>query len=376
MVAQTKVKYINRINDVPYLSQDEVAELEKVTRKYPFGANTYYLGLINWQDKNDPIRRLIIPSPEELEETTWGAVDPSHEADYTVTPGLQHKYPDTALLLLCDFCGGRCRYCFRKRLFFENRSSELLKDYRLAYDYIRNHSEINNVLLTGGDPLFLKTGALREVLANLRQIDHVGIIRIGTRLPVFDPFRIIGDPELPDLIKEFSKPEKRLYFMVHFSHPREITPEATRAVDILLSSGAILCNQNPLIKGINDDPETLAELWRKLSFMGVTPYYIFQDRPAIGNKPYAVPVVKAFQIIQEAKKQLSGTAKRAVFAMSHATGKIETIGLDDTYVYMRYHRCHITENTGKLIIVRRNDSGYWFDDFERVTEPVKFICRN
>jgi L-lysine 2,3-aminomutase len=132
-----KVKYINNIADLPQLSPQEVRGLTVVTRKFPFGANTYYLGLINWADKNDPIRRMVIPIAEELEDADWGAIDPSREEDYTVAPGLEHKYPDTALFLLSDVCGGLCRYCFRKRLFMPHREHEILKDYRPAVQYIR-----------------------------------------------------------------------------------------------------------------------------------------------------------------------------------------------------------------------------------------------
>jgi L-lysine 2,3-aminomutase len=195
-------------------------------------------------------------------------------------------------------------------------------------------------------------------------------------MPVFNPFRIIDDPELPKLLKEFSTPERRMYFMLHFCHPREITKEAIKAVDILLENGAILCNQNPLLKGVNDNPAVLAELYRRLSFIGVSPYYTFQVRPAVGNKPFAIPLVRAFNIVQEATKQISGTAKRAIFVMSHASGKIEICGVDDIYIYMRYHRSPDVQNTGKFFLVRRNDRGYWFDDFEKVSEPVRLIANN
>lgn len=367
-----KVKYITRISDVPQLSSGEVKELEEVTRKFPFGANTYYLGLINWADKADPIRRIVIPTTEELEEEGWGAIDPSREADYTIVPGLEHKYSDTVLFLLSDLCGGRCRYCFRKRLFMADREHEILKGYRPAVKYIEAHREVDNVLLTGGDPLRLHTSGLREVMSALRKIDHVQTIRIGTRMPVYNPFRVIQDPELPRMIKEFSTPEKRLYFMLHFCHPNEITKEAIEAVSILIESGAIVCNQNPLIRGVNDSPEVLAQLYRKLSYIGISPYYTFQIRPAVGNKPYAVPLVRAFQIFQEAKRNLSGTAKRATFAMSHALGKIEVVGVDETFVYMRYHRAPNPEDTGKFMVTQRNDQGYWFDDFELVSSSSVF----
>jgi KamA family protein len=370
-----EVRYITELSDVPQLSSQEKQELEKVARKFPFAANTYYLKLINWEDKADPIKRMVIPSLEELEDEEWGAIDPSCEADDTVVPGLQHKYPDTALFLVSDLCGGRCRYCFRKRLFMEHRKHEILKDYRPAVRYIKEHEEITNMLLTGGDPLRLATPSLREIFSALRDIDHVQIIRVGTKMPVYNPFRVIDDVELAKVIKEYSTPEKRIYFMLHFSHPNEITREAIEAVDILIESGAILCNQNPLLRGVNDSPEVLAELFNKLSFIGVSPYYTFQCRPATGNKPDAVPLVRGYQIFQEAKKNISGTAKRAIFAMSHAQGKIEVVGIDDFHIYMRYHRAPDPGDTGEFIVARRNDRGYWFDDFEIVSVVDSGISR-
>ena len=139
-------------------------------------------------------------------------------------------------------------------------------------------------------------------------------------------------------------------------------------MNILLESGAILCNQNPLLHGVNDAPEVLAELFEKLSFIGVSPYYLFQNRPVVGNKPYAVPLVRAYQIFQEARKGISGIAKRAIFAMSHRIGKIEVIGLDDSHIYMRYYRAPNPKDAGKLIVAQRNEEGYWLDDFAIVSE--------
>jgi KamA family protein len=250
----------------------------------------------------------------------------------------------------------------------KEKRNEVLRDYRPALQYIKNHPEITNLLLTGGDPLRLSTRSLRKVLASLREIDHVQIIRVGTKMPVYYPFRIIDDPQLPKMLKEFSVPEKRIYFMLHFSHPREITKETLRAINILLKSGVILCNQNPLLRGVNDNPATLAELFRKLSFMGVCPYYVFQCRPALGNKPFAVPIVEGYQIFERARKTVSGLAKRAKFVMSHASGKIEVIGLDKEYIYMKFQRAPDPEDNGKFIKARRNEEAYWFDDFEIVSK--------
>ena len=155
-------------------------------------------------------------------------------------------------------------------------------------------------------------------------------------------------------------------------HPRELTDVARKAIDKVLKAGIIMANQTPLIAGINDNPETLRDLLNELAFAGVPPYYIFQCRPTVGNKTYSVPVERAYRIIEQAKSQVTGLAKRAKYAMSHATGKIEIIGLDDEYIYFKYHRAAHDEDSGKFVIAKRNPEGYWFDDFEVVKE-IKLV---
>jgi len=361
-----KIRYIRELTDVARMYPLDMKSLEAVTARFPFMANTYCLSLIDWSDPEDPIRRLVIPSMEEI-DNGWGDMDASCESHYQVTPGLQHKYHDTAVMLVTDSCFGYCRYCFRKRLFTKYRENEILKDTSIAVRYIKNHSEINNVLVSGGDPLMLSTASLRKIITALREIKHVDIIRVGTNAAAFNPYRIIDDPELPAMISEFSTTEKRIYFMLHFSHINEITPAAIKAVNILLKSGAILCNQTPLLRGVNDDPRLLAELFKKLASIGVAPYYVFQVRPTVGNRPYALPLVEAYQIFEESQKYIAGTAKRARFVMSHSSGKIEVIGLDDSHIYLRYHRSPDPEENGALIVARRNDDGYWLEDFQIVS---------
>jgi len=361
-----KIRYIRELTDVARMYPLDMKSLEAVTARFPFMANTYCLSLIDWSDPEDPIRRLVIPSMEEI-DNGWGDMDASCESHYQVTPGLQHKYHDTAVMLVTDSCFGYCRYCFRKRLFTKYRENEILKDTSIAVRYIKNHSEINNVLVSGGDPLMLSTASLRKIITALREIRHVDIIRVGTNAAAFNPYRIIDDPELPAMISEFSTTEKRIYFMLHFSHINEITPAAIKAVNILLKSGAILCNQTPLLRGVNDDPRLLAELFKKLASIGVAPYYVFQVRPTVGNRPYALPLVESYQIFEESQKYIAGTAKRARFVMSHSSGKIEVIGLDDSHIYLRYHRSPDPEENGALIVARRNDDGYWLEDFQIVS---------
>jgi lysine 2,3-aminomutase len=360
-----KLKYLTKIENLKELSDEERTQLKKVTEKYEFRSNEYYLSLIDWNDPNDPIRRLIIPNMEELEE--WGQLDASDEKNYTVIPGLQHKYNSTALFLTSNVCGGICRYCFRKRIFID-KNAEILKDLQNALKYIREHKEISNVLLTGGDPLILPTSKIENVIAQLMEIEHVKIVRIGTKLLSFNPYRVLDDSSILEIIEKYSNEEKKIYVITHFNHPKEITDVAIKAVELLQKSGAVLANQTPIIRGVNDKPETLANLFSKLSYIGSPPYYVFQCRPAVGNKTYAVPIEEGYKIFEKAKAMGSGLAKRAKFVMSHSTGKIEISGKTKDNIYLKYHRAANNKNSGRFMVFKSNPDAYWFDDYDEVIQ--------
>ncbi|MEE8268235.1 MAG: KamA family radical SAM protein, partial [Gemmatimonadales bacterium] len=330
-----RVKYITRLDQLERLTAAERRRLGPVADRYAFRLNEYYEKLINWDDPNDPLRRLVVPHEQELLE--WGRLDASEEASYTPVRGCQHKYSDTALLLVNEVCGAYCRYCFRKRLFM-NDNDDASTDYSAGLSYIAEHEEITNVLLTGGDPLIMSSRRLGQILSDVSAVPHVRIIRIGSKMVAFNPFRVLDDPELLQLIREHCESGTQIYIMNHFDHPRELTTEARLALQLLLKAGAQIVNQCPIIKGVNDRPQTFAALFRELSFIGCPPYYVFQGRPTAGNAPYELPIVEGYRIFTEANRLVSGLAKRARFAMSHATGKIEICGLDDRYIYMRYHR--------------------------------------
>jgi KamA family protein len=336
-----------------------------VTRKFDFRVNDYYLSLINWEDPDDPIRHIVIPNIGELEE--WGRLDPSDEKRITVMPGVEHKYHSVILFLVTNQCEGICRYCFRKRIFIEPEK-ESVQDWDAAYQYVTEHPEATNVLLTGGDPLTLPTSKLEEIIRRLREIDHVQIIRIGTRMTSYNPYRIIDDPALLAAIEKYSMDKKKIYVVTHFVHPRELTDVAIESVNLLQEAGAKLANQTPLIKGLNDDPEVLAELLRKLSSIGAIPYYIFQCRPATGNKAYTVPIEAGYEIVEQAKSRVSGLAKRARYVMSHSSGKIEIIGKTKGMVYFKYHRAYQDEDSGRFMACKSNPNACWFDDYDEVIE--------
>ena len=204
---ERRVRYIRDISKIPNIPAEEQAKLERVTNKYVFRANDYYLSLIDWSDPNDPIRRLIIPREEELSD--WGELDASDERAVTVTRGVQHKYTHTVLLLCNELCGSYCRYCFRKRLFMDE-NDEVINDVSEGLAYIAEHPAVTNVLLTGGDPLLMSTRRLVGIFEALRAIPHVKIIRIGSKMPAFDPWRILADRGLQEAFSEYSTPQQRI----------------------------------------------------------------------------------------------------------------------------------------------------------------------
>ena len=351
-------KYITNIDQIEQIPVEERRLLREITGKFAFRVNDYYLSLINWKDPNDPIRRLVIPNQGELME--YGRWDASDEESNYVVPGCQHKYKTTALLLVSEVCGAYCRYCFRKRL-FRNDINEAMNDVEPGIRYISEHPEINNVLLTGGDSLILSTSKIRMIIERLRSINHVKVIRLGSKLPVFNPMRIYEDQDLLNLIREYSTPEKRIYIMAHINHPQEITNEAKKAFQALHDAGAIVVNQTPILKGINDNPVVLGELLDTLSWAGVTPYYFFINRPVAGNRDFVLPLEKVYQIVEQAKAHTSGLGKRVRLSMSHSSGKIEILAIENGKAYLKYHQSRDGEY-GKFMVLDCPKDATWFDD--------------
>jgi KamA family protein len=365
-----KPRYINKLDQIGGLSEADREDLKPVAEKFAFRTNDYYQSLIDWNDPDDPIRRIVIPDIQELND--FGELDASDEHSYTALKGLEHKYHDTALLLVNNVCGAYCRFCFRKRLFTDD-NDEVVNDVTDAAAYISRHPEINNVLLSGGDPLIMSTGKLSKIIKQLRDIDHVRIIRIGTKMTAFDPYRIINDPTLLELLSQYSLPDRKIFVMAHFNHPRELTEPALRGLQLLQKAGAITVNQTPLIRGVNDKPEVIAELFGRLSYNGVVPYYLFICRPTLGNEPYMVPVEKGLEIFEEARRRLAGLAKQARLCMSHRTGKVEVVGKMDNKIVFRYHRAPNPLDCGRMMMFDSDPSAGWLDDY---TKPETVLNLN
>lgn len=338
---------------------DQVEQMNELLTHYPMLVNPYYLSLIDFSDPADPIRRMSIPNFIELDKD--GQTDTSGELQNTVMPGLQHKYRDTALVLSTDRCAMYCRHCFRKRLVGVD-TKEKVADIPAITDYIRDHEEIHNVLISGGDAFLNSNQTLEQYLERLTPIQHLDFIRFGTRTPVVLPQRITTDPELCAMLSSYSQ-RKQLYVVTQFNHPREITPEAVAAIRHLWESDVTVLNQTVLLKGVNDDPEIISTLLRKLTACGVVPYYIFQCRPALGVKnEFQVPLVRSCDIIRQARQDQHGLATSFRFIMSHPTGKIEIIGRSGNVLYLRYHHTKRPEDQSRIFTVEVDANQCWLEE--------------
>ena len=340
-------------------SEEEKAGLESLVKQYPVCINPYYLSLINKNDPDDPIRKMAVPNLKEF--NPGGSMDTSGEASNTVVQGMQHKYRQTAMILSTNQCAMYCRHCFRKRLVGLS-DNEVAHHIPEMASYVEKHTEINNVLISGGDAFLNTSSTLRRYLELFSAVDHVEFIRFGTRVPVVLPQRIYEDEELSLLLREYTR-KKPVIIVTQFNHPREITGQADLALRTLRDSGCIIRNQTVLLKGVNDAPDVLGDLLNRLVAHGVIPYYIFQCRPVSGVKnQFQVPLLRGSSIVEEAKTLVSGQAKGLRFAMSHPTGKIEILGsLPGGDFLFKYHQARDDKDASRLFTVPLLPSHTWLD---------------
>ncbi len=359
---------IRKLSQLDGLSDLERHRLEPVTKEFTFRVSPYYANLIDWADPDDPLRKIVLPDESELNSEL--TLDASNEVNNTKAKGLQHKYRNTALLLVNDFCAAYCRFCFRKRftlsadgegqIVADGAEKETSFDVTEGIAYIREHTEIDNVLLTGGDPLMLAPSRLRRVIEAVRDIPHVKIIRIGTKVPTFDPVRITD--EMIDVLASASTPGKRVYLMLHYNHPRELTEESLEAVRRCQRAGLSTYNQTPMLAGINDDVDTLVTLFKGLAQNGITPYYLFHCRPTMGNDSFMMTVQRGEAIVAATRPQLSGLARSFRYVASHDAGKIEIVGRTQESMVFRYHQPRECANDGRLMMWPVDKPIYWLDD--------------
>lgn len=342
------------------LPEDGKNRLKNIIERYPMSIPRYYLSLIDKNNPDDPIKKLCIPSI--MEDSMSGSLDPSDEASNTVANGLQHKYKQTGMYLSTNMCAMYCRHCFRKRLVGVN-DDEINKEFDEVVKYIREHKEMTNVLISGGDSFMNSNKKIEKILSELVKIDHLIFIRFGTRMPVVFPQRIYEDYELLHILEHYSK-IKQIYIITHFNHPNEITRESSKAVEALRNIGIVVRNQTVLLKGTNDNPNTMADLMKGLTEIGVIPYYIFQCRPVSGVKnQFQVPFKQAIKIIDETRSKLNGISKSFKYAMSHPTGKIEIIGsVGSDELIFKYHQAKYDKDQGRLMKIKVTDDQAWLPD--------------
>ena len=342
------------------ITSRDVTALNRVTTRFPMMINDYYLSLIDVNDPDDPIRKMAVPSLAEMSRV--GRCDTSGEAQNTLIPGLQHKYRETALILVTDQCAMYCRHCFRKRL-VGLASKEIATHWEAIITYIQVHEEISNVILTGGDALMADADTLVQYLDALTQIDHIDLIRIATRTPVTYPERINQDPGLMDQLTYFGA-RKQICIVTQFNHPHEVTVQSTAAIKALLQVGCIVRNQMVLLRGVNDNATIITELFRALTRIGCFPYYIFQCRPVTGvQSHFQVPLWEGLAIVEQAKATQNGMAKAFKYCMSHTTGKLEILGTTKPgEMLLKYHEAKNPALCGRILTVDIKENECWLPD--------------
>lgn len=341
------------------LSEKETLELDNVIKNYPMAVPDYYFSLINTADPDDPIRKMCIPSL--LETDSAGEPDTSGESDNTVSVGLQHKYKETVLILSTNRCAMYCRHCFRKRMVGASES-EINRNFLETVHYISEHKEVSNVLISGGDSFMMSNRMIERYLRAFTEMEHLDLIRFGTRIPVVMPDRVRKDSELQDIFRRYSK-KKQICLVTQFNHPRELTEEASDCIRIFQMMGIIVRNQTVLLKGVNDDPETLAKLLRKLTASGVVPYYVFQCRPVRGVKnQFQVPLERGSRIVDEAKASLNGLSKCFRYCMSLPPGKVEILGKQtDGKMLFKFHQAKRAEDSGRIFALDLHPDQCWLE---------------
>jgi lysine 2,3-aminomutase len=284
------------------LSDGQLHDIERSAMVFPLAITPYYASLMEPDNPDCPVRRQAIPSINELDIAPEEQVDPLGEELDSPVPGLTHRYPDRALLLVTNRCFVFCRHCNRRRKVGDPARAITGDSLDLAFSYIERTPQIREVLVSGGDPFFLSTAKLEHILKRLSSIDHVKVIRIGTRVPVVLPQRITS--ELVLMLKKYHP----VWINTHFNHPREITGQSRAALAKLADAGIPLGNQTVLLKGINDCPAILKDLFLKLVENRVRPYYLFQCDLARGTAHFRTPVSRGIEIMESLIGHISGYA--------------------------------------------------------------------
>ena len=296
-----RIRTLDDLARIVRLSDEEAEAIRRHKGGLPVGITPYYASLLDPDDPLQPLRRTVVPTLGEVETTPGEADDPLGEDGHSPMPGLVHRYPDRVLLLVTNFCSVYCRYCTRARMVGAVGERAVRKhDIEAALGYIERHPEIRDVLISGGDPLSLDNDRLDFVLGRLRRIPHVEFVRIGSKQPVVQPMRITR--ELTRILKR----HRPVWMSLHFTHPAEITPEVEEACGRLADAGVPLGSQTVLMKGVNDDLETMKALVHGLLRIRVRPYYLYQCDPITGSAHFRTPVSTGVELIRGLRGHTTG----------------------------------------------------------------------
>lgn len=317
------------------LTEDELAAMKEIS--LPFRITPYYASLLYGRDPEYPLRKTMIPRTSELIRSFGEAADPLSEESMSPVPNLVHRYPDRVLFLATEFCSSYCRYCTRHRVVGNKNELHRFnsKCWDESIDYIARHTEVRDVLISGGDPLTMPDAKIDYLLSRIRAIPHVEIIRLGTKVPAVLPQRIT--PKLLRILKKYHP----LMISIHFTHPDELTPESSAACSRLADAGIPLGSQTVLLKGVNNDAKVMTELFHKLLMARVRPYYLYQCDPVIGSAHFRTSVDEGLDMIRQIRGFTSGYAvPHYVIDAPGGGGKIPLIpkyfqGEDDDYVYLK-----------------------------------------
>jgi lysine 2,3-aminomutase len=315
----------NRIRNVQQLlnrfpALKSFSDLSPVIGKYPLAITPYYASLIRSADPRDPIFQMAVPQLDELSDPPFLSSDPLEECRDMPVPGMVHRYADRALVIATTMCSMYCRHCTRKRVAGTRENSISKRRLEQVVEYLTQHPEVSDVIVSGGDPLTMNTDKLEMVLEHLRRVPTVQIIRIGTRTPVVLPQRITE--ELCRMLRKYHP----IWINTHFNHPNEITPQSIEACNRLADAGVPLGNQSVLLRGVNDDPRVIEQLCRGLVRMRVRPYYLYQCDLVRGVEHFRTPLTKGIEIMEYLRGRLGGLAiPTFVVDAPHGGGKIPVL---------------------------------------------------
>ncbi len=302
---QNRITKIDQVEEILEMQFEKYhrSQLQKTLDTFPLSITPYYLSLVDASDyKNDPVFQQAFPNIRELEISNCDIADPLNEEGDSPVQGITHRYPDRVLFHVSNVCAMYCRHCTRKRKVGDTDYNPNRDHYQSGFEYIQNHPEVRDVLLSGGDPFLLEDDMIEYLLENLSAIEHVEVIRIGTRTPVVLPFRIT------DNLVRILKKHKNLWINTHFNHPKEISPESIEALDKLSDAGIPLGNQSVLLANVNDCSKIMKKLVQKLVSHRVRPYYLYQCDLSEGLEHFRTSVGKGIEIMESLRGHTSGFA--------------------------------------------------------------------